>query len=159
MPEFKKNPSPFMLRSGNSPLFKTMGSSPVKDEKHFLEKKPEGPVENGEGISISNIPGKTVDEETIKKERKKEGFSEVLTQQSSNDAKLGKISEGGVPPGEGDPFSGKTGESTESKTYTQQTGKIKKESKTRKRGWFGLYDMGITEALDAITKKLKQPKI
>ena len=143
MPEFKKNPSPFMLRSGNSPLFKTMGSSPVKDEKHFLEKKPEGPVENGEGISISN------NEETIKKERKKEGFSEVLTQQSSNDAKLGKISEGGVPPVE----------STESKTYTQQTGKIKKESKTRKRGWFGLYDMGITEALDAITKKLKQPKI
>lgn len=27
MPEFKKNPSPFMLKSGNSPLYKNLGSN------------------------------------------------------------------------------------------------------------------------------------
>ena len=31
MPEFKKNPSPFMLKSGNSPMYKNLGSSPMKD--------------------------------------------------------------------------------------------------------------------------------
>jgi len=142
MPEFKKNPSPFMLRSGNSPLFKMMGSSPVKQEqkKHFLEKEKVGPVENGEGVVTKNGEGK------------KKALKEVLAQQSSPDAKLGKISEGGVPPGEGDPFSGPEGgtgpvnpvESIDPKTYTKKKEKIKKKKGT----WFGIgKDLGVTEAV------------
>ena len=37
MPTFKENPnakSAFYLKSGNSPLFKMMGSSPVRTEGH-----------------------------------------------------------------------------------------------------------------------------
>ena len=35
--------STFYLKSGNSPLFKMMGSSPLKQEEHFLERKQVGP--------------------------------------------------------------------------------------------------------------------
>ena len=38
MPKFKKNPTPFMMRSGNSPMFKMMGSSPLQQEGKIKQK-------------------------------------------------------------------------------------------------------------------------
>ena len=57
MPNFKKNTNPamykkesgFKMRSGNSPLFKQMGSSPMRQEKHFLERETTIPMEKHEG--------------------------------------------------------------------------------------------------------------
>ena len=40
---------PFKLRSGNSPLFKQMGSSPMRQEKHFLERETTIPMETHGG--------------------------------------------------------------------------------------------------------------
>ena len=40
--------APFKLKSGNTPLFKQVGSSPAK-QKHFLEKKKTIPMETHEG--------------------------------------------------------------------------------------------------------------
>jgi hypothetical protein len=39
-----------------------------------------------------------------------------------------------------------------------KTDKKTEKTKTRKKGWFGLYDMGITEAFDAMTKVRNRPK-
>ena len=41
--------TPFKLKSGNASTFKNMGSSPVRQEKHFLEKKTTIPMEEHKG--------------------------------------------------------------------------------------------------------------
>ena len=129
MPEFKKNPSPFMLRSGNSPLFKMMGSSPVKKEKHFLEREKTGPVVGKSDKPITNV---TKNGEGKKKQGtgiadpNYKPVSKTYTKKVAIAAGKGVQSGGGVPPEE----------STESKT--------KKEKGT----WFGIgRDLGVTEAI------------
>jgi hypothetical protein len=39
----------FKLKSGNTSSFKNLGSSPMRQEKHFLEKKPTIPMEEHKG--------------------------------------------------------------------------------------------------------------
>ena len=41
--------TPFKLKSGNASTFKNMGSSPMRQEKHFLEKKTTIPMEEHKG--------------------------------------------------------------------------------------------------------------
>ena len=119
---------PFKLRSGNSPLFKTMGSSPVRYEKEKV-----GP--------------------RVEKDLKKEFIKKEVSPYTPPPK---------VPVGSGgnikknDPVKQPEGEI---KRITKPPKKnIKKKGETRKRGWFGMYDMGITEALDAMTKVRNKPK-
>ena len=48
--------TPFKLKSGNTSTFKNMGSSPMYQEKHFLEKKKSIPMETHEGGDPSYKP-------------------------------------------------------------------------------------------------------
>tara|TARA_R110002020_G_scaffold179432_1_gene373011 strand:- start:10 stop:474 length:465 start_codon:yes stop_codon:yes gene_type:complete len=41
--------APFKLKSGNKSSFKNLGSSPMHQEKHFLERKPTIPMEKHKG--------------------------------------------------------------------------------------------------------------
>ena len=134
---------PFKLRSGNSPLFKMMGSSPVKQEK-----KKVGPVE-------TDPMSRFLDEETTKDKdvqahdatpapRDGDGVSRLKKEGKELLPKIDDVKVGLDPTSNLLPV-GKT--------------KVKEDkTKTRKRGWFGLHDMGFTEALDAMTKVRKRRK-
>ena len=63
--------SAFKMRSGNATPFKQMGSSPVKQEKHFLERKPTIPEVDAEVPPPSSGKEGTVEPE-------KEGFTEGI---------------------------------------------------------------------------------
>ena len=144
---------PFKLRSGNSPLFKMMGSSPVKQEKHFLEKKSEGPV-------VDKTVGKTVNEEIIKKDGKKKALREVLARQSEGkvkrestvqenpkvyESKSKRVVEGfeeGIKKGI---------ENVKKEEYKELKKDDGTKIKKKKGTWFGIgKDLGVTEAFSNV---------
>ena len=103
MPKFKPNTSTFRMSGYSYP-----GTSPIKQEEHFLEKEPTAPM-----VNAPSIKGKMAVED----------------------------------PTPGPP---KPPKKLQSESFTRT---IKpKVHKKKKRGWFGLPDLGITEALDAMKK-------
>ena len=94
MPKFKPNTSAFRMSGYSYP-----GTSPIREEKHFLEKEPTAPMVNAPMVVKDPEP---------KKKLQSEGFTKTI--------------------------------------------KSKVHKKKKKKGWFGLPDLGITEALDVMTK-------
>ena len=99
MPNFKKNPSPamksgFKLRSGNSPLFKSMGSSPYKAEegakKTFQSVDDLKTRANKLGINIRDEDGNINMTEARKKVRAAEGRTGTVTNISGDVTKTDK---------------------------------------------------------------------
>jgi hypothetical protein len=140
---------PFKLRSGNSPLFKTMGSSPVKQEKKqvgpVVEKKKTTKKEEFIKTDVNpyTSPNPNVKTENVKTENgevEKEGkggklrnliphahLEHMTRLKQGTDPVVDKTSEGGL-------------------TSEQLT----KTLKSKKGTWFGLPDFGVTETTGKI---------
>ena len=120
--------SGFKMRSSNSPLFKHMGASSVKKTKKD--------VKSDDGVDL-----------TRKKMVPMEGYKEEY--KKSPEGEIGQMKEmKPLPPDL--PVKDKK------VFYDDILPEKLKETKPKKRGWFGLPDLGITEALDAMTKKQKK---
>lgn len=132
-----KKRTAFKMRSGNSPLFKLMGSSPVKQDYGPEGKPMVDKDEDGIPDFIQDTSVKTDEERVVKLES------------IPHKEKTGKTKE--ISPIE--PMEGQE----EAVLYGGELPEVEIEGKKkRKRGWFGLSDLGITEALDAMTKKQKK---
>ena len=162
MPQFKKNTNPVMKRSGfKMKGFSGFGNSPMKyekDPKEFekrkniappTDKKRENPTVGPKNKSIKNAEGtvKPGDGNTKKTTTVKQYPTGRVVKNSEQEKRKKYI----------DTLRKLEKHRLIKKTNTKTNGK-KTNTKTRKRGWFGLYDMGVTEALDAMTKVRNRPK-
>jgi len=126
MPKFKKNRSGFKMKGYTYP-----GTSPIEQDEHFLEKKKTPPMEGAQGGT---------------KKKWKYALDEDGNRITQDTAKgMGEGAKKGL-------FSRIT---VQKQLQDIKPPKQKKKTK-KKRGWFGLPDLGITEALDAMTKKQKK---
>ena len=123
--------SGFKMRSSNSPLFKHMGASSIKKTK------------KDDGVDLTRK--KTVPMEGYEEESKK-------TPDGATEIKKMKPLLPDLPVKDKKVFE----EDRVVEKYDDILPEKLKETKPKKRGWFGLPDLGITEALDAMTKKQKK---